>query len=81
MARATIKIDLSGLDEFHALVDRCQDYEDALRAAATHASATRRRLICLAFNPDDDTVLRCEEIEDRALGVIDKWARRDGGRA
>jgi len=81
MAHATIKIDLVGLNEFEALVDRCQDYEDALRSAASHAADTRRRLRSLAFTMEEEAVLRLEEIEDRALGVIDKWARRDSGRA
>lgn len=47
----------------------------ALVACARQAKNVRLRLRSLAFNPDDDAVLMCEDIEDRAMGVLDRVAR------
>lgn len=59
--------------------ERALDFAATLTSVAAFARSLRRRLIGLAFNPDDEAILISEEIEGRAEHVIDKWARREAG--
>lgn len=77
MARAEVKVDVTGSAEFREAVARLSEAVATLTECARFAQSLRAHLIRLAFNPDHDAVLLAEEIEGRALHQLDKWHRTD----
>lgn len=74
MALPAIRVDVG---EAKQLAAAAADYAETLAMVANTARRTRERLIRLAFNPDDDAVLNCEWIEDRALAALGRYGSKD----